>query len=127
MAWPAERSRSSREATPAESLDALLRDSRLFKLANILSIRTEDDIGKCEKASVFLVHWSDFHAYIDEVLKYKRDGTALIVYAPQDHGPVPAEALRKLNSERNFALSKRRRGAAAAGRRRAGPYERFPS
>ena len=64
------------------SLENLLNGCRLFKRGNILRIANDGDLGTANIATLFLVFWPDWKDKIDEVLKIKKDGTALIVYAP---------------------------------------------
>lgn len=86
------------------SLDALLADSRLFWKANIINVGAEGDIGKAERATLFLVHWPDWTDTWKKILDQKRDGTALIVYAPQDKGRIPADVLEEMNNARNVVI-----------------------
>ncbi len=87
------------------SLEALLDDSKLFDKANIVRIAAPGDIGQAESATLFLVAWHDWQDEIDRVLATKRDGTALIVYAPQDKGFIPQPEMAKLNSRRNVVVN----------------------
>lgn len=90
------------------SIRELLLDSRLFGRTNLVAITTPADLGKCESASIFIVYWPDFKDSLDEILAKKRDQYALLVYAPQDRGPLPLDAIAKLNLHRNFMLSNMR-------------------
>lgn len=93
-------------AKPAvsESLRSLLVDSGLFKVSNLVSITHEGDVSKAAKATIFLVYWPDWSDRIPKILKEKRDSTALIMYAPQDKGPLPPDAINQLDNERNVVL-----------------------
>lgn len=84
------------------SLEDLLHDCRLFDKANLIGIGTEGDIGKCEEATIFLVNWSDWHEQIESILRQKRDGTALVVYASP--GSIPNDTMARLGNERNVAV-----------------------
>ena len=89
-----------------ESLRSLLYDSTLVKEKNIVGVNTSSDIGKCESTTLFLVSWSDWSPEeFAEILKRKNDGTAFIVYAPQDRGFIPAESMKLLNNHRNVMVS----------------------
>lgn len=90
------------------SIRELLLDSRLFDRTNLVTITTPADLGKCEAASIFIVYWPDFKDRLDEILAKKRDRDALLVYAPQDRGPLHLDAIAKLNLHRNFVLSNMR-------------------
>ena len=48
------------------SLKSLLLDSELFNEKNICEISGEQDIGKAEDASVYLVYWQDWASSIEE-------------------------------------------------------------
>lgn len=89
----------------SESLKTLLTDSGLFNERNIICITKSMDFGKAEKATLFLVYWPDWKTDIDDILQKKDDGTALVVYAPQDLGRVPDEDAKKINGQRNSILT----------------------
>lgn len=88
-----------------QSLSSLLIDSKLFKAKNIHHVTGSSDLGKCEATTLFLVYWPDWQDNVEEILKQKRDGTALIVYAPQDKGSIPLDVMKQLNEKRNVVLS----------------------
>lgn len=83
-----------------ESLKQILVDSKIFSAANIIQIPS-DSLRKAEKYTIFLVYWKDFQHQIDEILKLKRDSTALIIYAPQDEGKIKLRNLNDINTHRN--------------------------
>ena len=87
-----------------DSLHSLLKDSRLFRHTNLIPIRTRDDIGKAEPASIFLVHYPDFKDDIPAILAKKRDATALVLYAPAGGERVPDEVMARVNSVRNSTV-----------------------
>jgi len=87
------------------SLKSLLIDSKLFSEKNIVPIINKDDVGKSEKATLFLVYWPDWKDDINTILDKKSDGVALIVYAPQELGIISGDAVKKLNEKRNVVLT----------------------
>lgn len=87
------------------SLESLLIDSGLFNKNNISGITTHGDIGKAEGKSVYLIFWHDWSEKIDDILSQVKDGTALIVYAPQELGIIPKDAMAKLNEKRNVMVA----------------------
>lgn len=87
------------------SLNALFKDSDLFDEKNVVTITDVQDIGRAEKASIFLVHWPDWSDSMPQILSRKRDRTALIIYAPQGRGLLPAEAIAELEKHRNVVLA----------------------
>ena len=87
------------------SLKNLLLDSGLFKKSNILEISTNGDIGKAEDKTVYLIFWHDWSERIDDILSQVKDKTALIVYAPQELGFIPPDAMAKLNEKRNVMVT----------------------
>lgn len=87
------------------SLKSLLIDSKLFSKNNIIEIAKKEDVGCAEKATLFLVYWQDWASDINLILNQKMDGTALVVYAPQDLGRVPDEEVKKINDHRNTILT----------------------
>lgn len=89
----------------AVSLESLLTDSKLFKQKNIFKITCEDDIGKAEEASVYLVHWHDWANDISEILNKKPDKCAMVVYAPYDKGRIPDEQMKNLDGKRHTAVT----------------------
>nr|BBH95028.1 hypothetical protein KTA_32270 [Thermogemmatispora argillosa] len=81
----------------------LLLDSRLFQQKNLIVVTSPKDLGRAERANVLLVFWEDWSNYIDDILRVKRDHTALIVYArPQ---AIPRETLEKLDNMRNTIVA----------------------
>lgn len=88
-----------------KSLQAIFEDSELFDTRNIIPIADHGDLGRAEKASVFLVYWPDWHNYLTEILAKKRDKTALIIYSPQGQGFLPKEAIEQLERHRNVVLA----------------------
>ncbi|HWY78801.1 MAG TPA: hypothetical protein VNW29_00420 [Candidatus Sulfotelmatobacter sp.] len=87
------------------SLKSLLLDSKLFNKKNIIDISSQSDFGRADQATLYLVFWHDWKDNIDEILNSKKDGTALVVYAPQDLGFIPAEKMKDLNSKRNVVVT----------------------
>lgn len=81
----------------------LLIDSKLFKEKNIIQI-TKNEIKKAEKYSLFLAHWKSIASHLDSILSEKKDGTALLIYAPQEEGFIPQEDIAKINQHRNVVL-----------------------
>ena len=88
----------------ADSLESLLLDSRLFSKHNLVPIRHDGDIEKGRSATLFVVYWPDWSESLHEILVQKSDGVALIVYAPQDGGRIPSDALAALNRKRNVVI-----------------------
>ena len=87
------------------SLRHLLTDSKLFQQKNILDIRKQEDIGRAESATIFLVYWPDWTSEIAEILNTKRDECALIIYAPYDKGRIPDEQMKNLDGKRHTAVT----------------------
>lgn len=88
----------------AGSLESLLLDSRLFSKRNLVPIRHDGDIDKGRSATLFVVYWPDWSESLKEILAQKSDGAALIVYAPQNKGSIPSDALAALNRKRNVVV-----------------------
>ena len=87
------------------SLKSLLLDSKLFKAKNICEITNSVDLGKAEKASVYLVYWHDCVEMIDSILDKKPDKCALVVYAPYYLGRIPDEQMRNLDGKRHSSVT----------------------
>lgn len=87
------------------SLENLLRDSKLFNHTNILKIPDESDFGVAEQATIFLVHWPDWNDDIEKIVCRKKDKTALIVYAPQELGQIPAPTMHMIERQRNVVVN----------------------
>jgi hypothetical protein len=87
------------------SIKNLLIDSKLFNKKNICEITKTEDVGRAENATMYLVVWHDWAEDIDDILRQKRDGCALIVYAPYDRGRIPDEQMRKLDGKRHTAVT----------------------
>jgi hypothetical protein len=87
-----------------ESLKSMLVDSKIFASKNIIQINI-NDIVKAEKESIFLVHWKDYKDKMGEIIKIKKDSTALVVYAPQSEGRIEdPTVLDSINSHRNSII-----------------------
>jgi hypothetical protein len=87
------------------SLHALLEDTSLISPGNLIEISSQGELGRADRADLFLVYWPDWKGGITEILQHKRDATALIVYAPQEHGFLPKEVVTQLEAHRNVVLS----------------------
>lgn len=87
------------------SLKSLLLDSELFSEKNIIEITSNNDFGKSEKSTLFLIFWHDWKKDIDKILNKKADKTALVIYAPRDKGSVSEEDFKKINKERNVSIA----------------------
>jgi hypothetical protein len=87
-------------------LKGLLLDTKLFSEKNIIDVSSNNDFGRAERATLFLVSWHDWQQdQIDEILRAKKDTTALIVYAPQDLGFIPKDKMKELDSKRNVTVA----------------------
>lgn len=87
--------------TEFSSLQSLLIDSKLFNKKNITDIPSVKDIGKADKATVYLVSWADWQNNIDDILNKIKDETALIIYAP----PSAIKDMSKLDKNRHTVVS----------------------
>ncbi len=87
------------------SLNNLLIDSGLFSKSNICHIAKKEDIGACEKSTLYLVYWHDFSDSLDEILRKKPDNCPLVVYSPKNQFPIPQDQVEKIDGHRNTALS----------------------
>ena len=73
-----------------KSLNSLLLDTKMFNSKNIIDISSDNDFGRSERVTLFLVSWDDWKQdQIDEILRAKRDATALVVYAPKGPKSIP--------------------------------------
>lgn len=86
-----------------KSLTSLLLDTKLFNKKNIIDISSDSDFGRAERGTLFLVSWDDWQDKIDEILRAKKDNTALVVYAPP--GSIPQVKMKELNNKRNVMLT----------------------
>jgi len=85
------------------SIKNLLIDSKLFKEKNVAQI-TRNELKKAEKYSLFLAHWNSISSHLDAILSEKKDGTALLIYAPQEEGFIPQKDITKINQHRNVIV-----------------------
>ena len=79
------------------SLKDLLVDSKLFKAKNIIQVASNNDFGRAEHSSLYLLYWPDWQNDLDDILNKKKDSQALIVYAPQELGFIPAVQMSALS------------------------------
>ena len=86
------------------SLEDLLRDSKLFNHTRVIKVTHRGDFGKAEPATVYLVFWPDWKDELVEIVRAKRDGVALIVYAPHEHGPIPKPVMVEIEQKRNVMV-----------------------
>ena len=87
------------------SLQNLLTHSGLFNQKNIIGITKKEDIGAAELATLYLVQWNDWFKDIDDILRQRKDGEALIVYAPGGPGSIPKDKMKVLDGKRNTAVT----------------------
>ena len=80
-------------------------DATLFNEKNLVEISSDSDFGRAERATLFLIFWHDWQDKIDGILSAKKDNTALIVYAPQDLGPISPDKMKELNTKRNVMVT----------------------
>lgn len=85
------------------SLKGILVESGIFQDGNILKVH-KGELKSAEKYSLFLMYWKDFQADIDEILRMKKNSTALIVYAPQRDGFIDKPIMEKINEQRNTII-----------------------
>lgn len=78
----------------------MLVDSGIFKEKNIIKIN-KDSISKGERHSMMLVNFYEFANEIVDILKYKKDGDSLIIYAPQAKGRIEQPTMELINNNRN--------------------------
>jgi len=83
----------------------LLVDTELFDRRNMIGISSSSDFGRAERATVFLIFWDDWQDKIDEILRAKKDNTALVVYAPKGPRSIPEDKFIELNSKRNVMVT----------------------
>jgi len=86
-------------------LENLLHESKLFNRTNIFRIPSNGDFGTAEKASILIVYWPDWKSDMETILSHKADATALIVYAPQEHGVIPGQIMQMLEKHRNVVVN----------------------
>ena len=67
----------------------LLVGSKLIKAKNIIQIPSNNDFGRAEQSTLYLLYWPDWQNDLDDILNKKKDSQALIVYAPQEFGSIP--------------------------------------
>ena len=83
------------------SLKSLIDNSKIF--SEVIQIH-KNDLKKAEKQTIFLVHWKDYKDEIDDILRIKKDSTALIVYRPSNEEIIDDQNLAKINNERNSII-----------------------
>jgi len=88
-----------------ESLKSLLVDSKLFNQKNIIGITKEEDFGKSEQSTLYLVYWPDWEEKALEILRLKKDKEVFILYAPKDSGLVPDNMLGQMDKKRNVIIT----------------------
>ncbi len=86
------------------SLTNLLIGSDLFLEKNILKVTKEDDFGIAENATLFLVYWPEWKEEITKIKNLKKDGEALIIYAPKSAGFIPEDVMADLDKGRNVTV-----------------------
>lgn len=86
-----------------DDLKGILVDSGLFRDRNILRI-DKDSIDKAKNISLLLMHWDAYKGSFNDILGIKDDTDALIVYAPQNEGPIEEIDRDTLNKKRNAII-----------------------
>lgn len=82
------------------SLQSHLIDSKIFKEKNIEQV-TNDSLSKGERHTMMLVNYMEFKDKIEDILKYKKDSDALIIYAPQTGERIEQNLMNKICDTRN--------------------------
>jgi hypothetical protein len=88
-----------------DSLTEMMRDSGLIRKRNIIRISRVVDIGRAEKATLYLVYWPDWKDQIARITDMKQHGTALIIYAPPQHGQIPPATMSDLGNRPNVLVT----------------------
>lgn len=86
------------------SLTSLLIDSGLFLEKNITKISKEEDFGKSEDSTLFLIYWPDWKDKILEIASRKKDNEALVIYSPKSAEQIPENITAELDKGRNVTL-----------------------
>ncbi len=86
-----------------DDLKEILVDSGLFKEKNIIKIGKES-IRKADDISLRLMHWDAYKDELQEILRYKKDMHALIVYAPQNEDRIGGADIDAINRNRNAII-----------------------
>ena len=86
-----------------DELKQILVDSGLFKEKNIIKLG-KGSIRKAEGISLLLMHWDAYKDELQEILRYKKDMHALIVYAPQNEDRIGPDDINAINKNRNTII-----------------------
>lgn len=84
------------------NLKNVLLDTDLFHEKNIIQI-DEKSISKAEDSTIYLVDFSSFHEQLNEILRLKKDKTALIVYAPNKD--ISKDKFEEISNLRNTTIT----------------------
>lgn len=93
------------EGDNQKSLKDLLADSGLFNKKNIIGVGNIGDLGRAEKATLYVIHWQSWCESIEKLLSLKKDKTGLVVYSPLKEGGISTEMMDKLEQHRNVAVT----------------------
>jgi len=83
-----------------DSLKSHLIDSGIFKEKNIEKV-TNDSLSRGETHTMMLVNYMEFKDKIEEIIKYKKDSDALIIYAPQTGDRIEQNLMNRICNTRN--------------------------
>lgn len=83
-----------------DSLKSHLVDSGIFREKNIEKI-TNDSLSKGQDHTMMLVNYMEFKDKIEDILRYKKDHDALIIYAPQSGDRIEQGLMTKICETRN--------------------------
>lgn len=86
------------------SLTNLLVDSGLILEKNVIKITKADDFGKAEQATLLLVYWPEWKEKMTQIRNIKKDGEALVIYAPRSAGLIPENIMSELDTKRNVTV-----------------------
>ncbi|MDQ3098281.1 MAG: hypothetical protein M3Q44_00860 [bacterium] len=86
------------------SLTSLLTDSGLILKENITHIAKDDDFGRAQGSTLFLIYWPDWKDKIIQIRDLKKDGEALVIYAPRSAGMIPENVMGELDKGRNVTV-----------------------
>ena len=86
-----------------ENIKNDLIDSGLFREKNIIKI-SKKSLAKSEKHTIMLINYPEFEDRIMEILNFKKEADALIIFSPISHGKIKSEALKIIEESRNVIL-----------------------
>lgn len=79
------------------SLENLIKDSKLFRNENIVKIESDNDLNIDDDITMMLIDYNDFKNELELILNKKKRNNSLIIYCPYDYGRIDDDIMNNID------------------------------